>query len=645
MRTDAIKKLFIVAIISALLATTTGYDVTHGKVVVTDNKEKVTDFKSLGLHSQVNNVQSLGDSIFISDTFPINNSENISIDDDIIVYFDKEIRVGDTFYNISLESESGEYIKTYKYIEGNKVIIRPESNNYNFNSKYVVKIPVNAVTLVNNPAVILNQEYLFTYKTGLDYTSAINISDSSLEEIIRQSLQGYNGTITEGIMKRVRAIENLYPTNKEGISNLDGLQYASNLQIFSLVGQPRLSNITPISNLTRLRQVSLNSNSISDITPLGKLENLEELDMIRNKIENINPIANLKKLKKINMSNNFIVDISILRNLTELSYINFDYNYISDISGITGLTQLQVIEMRCNKIKDISAIGSMRTLYFLNLMNNSISDLYPLVQYKQYWGVGNRLVVYIAYNSIDLNNQDQLSHIEYLGKNNTSIFYTPQNLIENQAPSIKSVSPLNNSTILRAENLLNIKINFSEGIRLSKNSSEIVVKTDKGINVPYSLKIIYEDVLVIKPETINYNTNYTVSIPKGSVEDWQGLGNSEDIVLNYSTGIQPAKLNNIIFDGTEIPVPKSPINITAEATGGEEVLYKFIMEPGYKIIKDYSMDNVCQWTPEMGGEFKLVVFVKNINSKNQFDDKYEAIIDIFSLEHAKDFKYEKVIKK
>jgi N-acetylmuramoyl-L-alanine amidase len=78
------------------------------------------------------------------------------------------------------------------------------------------------------------------------------------------------------------------------------------------------------------------------------------------------------------------------------------------------------------------------------------------------------------------------------------------------------------------------------------------------------------------------------------------------------------KAENISVDDTGYPV-----NITANASGGTLLLYKFwsynTTTKEWVKLKEYSQDNKASWSPEKPGEYQLIVHVKDHNSTKSYD--------------------------
>ncbi|KRK77285.1 hypothetical protein FD30_GL000203 [Levilactobacillus namurensis DSM 19117] len=123
----------------------------------------------------------------------------------------------------------------------------------------------------------------------------------------------------------------------------------------------KLSDLTPIQNLTKLAYLNIEEDSISDLTPLAKLTNLRSLTADHNQIKDLTPLAGLK----------------------QLTYLDLDYNQVGDITPLGQLTNLTSLALQVNQIKDISALAKLtQPMDQLMLDDNQILDLSPLAHLK-----------------------------------------------------------------------------------------------------------------------------------------------------------------------------------------------------------------------------------------------------------------------
>ena len=201
----------------------------------------------------------------------------------------------------------------------------------------------------------------------------------------------------------------------EGISNLTGLEHASQLTVLDL-GFNRISDISPLTGLTNLTELFLLINQISDISPLTELTQLTLLNLESNQIRDISPLAGLTELRTLLLWYNQISDLSPLAGLTQLSWLDLTSNQISDISPLTGLTELKLLRLVGNQIGDLSPLTGLTNLTGLDLGSNQISDLSPLAGLTQLTGL------HLGSNQIsDLSSLAGLTQLTGLGLSSNQI--------------------------------------------------------------------------------------------------------------------------------------------------------------------------------------------------------------------------------
>ena len=224
---------------------------------------------------------------------------------------------------------------------------------------------------INNPG---------TYTISLDGVTAtltifLAFPDANLEAVIRQVINKPEGHI---YISDIEPITTLNATD-EGISDITGLEYCTNLQVLELRDN-NISNLSPLSGLVNLRELDLWGNNISDISPLQNLTNLNILHLHQNNISDISPLASLIELGILHLPNNNISDISPLADLILLAGLDLEGNNISDISPLAGLINLMDLSLKANNISDISALEGLTEMDVLQLHQNNISDISPLVE-------------------------------------------------------------------------------------------------------------------------------------------------------------------------------------------------------------------------------------------------------------------------
>lgn len=171
------------------------------------------------------------------------------------------------------------------------------------------------------------------------------------------------------------------------IESLEGLQYATNARMIdiaytSAVEGKKISDLSPIADLTQLEILILKQDGIDSIDDIGKLVNLTQLDLSSNKaITDVSAIADMSKLKTLVLSHNKVTSVEAISNLKELEYVALDYNEISSLPDLSKLTKVWFFDATENDLTndDVKEIAKMKNLTKLTLSGNTkITDYRPL---------------------------------------------------------------------------------------------------------------------------------------------------------------------------------------------------------------------------------------------------------------------------
>ena len=159
-----------------------------------------------------------------------------------------------------------------------------------------------------------------TFSNWIFAASAQDVStwmpDANLRAAVREDLGlAANAELTQA--KMVDLI-NLHETKAE-ISNITGIEHATNLQTFVLWGNS-FGDLTPLTNLTALTEIRIGDcRNISDVTPLRNLTNLTKLGLQGNNISDVSALSGLVNLTWIRLARNPVTDFSSLSGLTSIT--------------------------------------------------------------------------------------------------------------------------------------------------------------------------------------------------------------------------------------------------------------------------------------------------------------------------------------
>lgn len=173
------------------------------------------------------------------------------------------------------------------------------------------------------------------------------------------------------------------------LTDLTGIEHFSNLLSLFLLG-PGVNDISPLTELKKIRTVLLLMTSIEDITPLNTSGQSGALEIfgIMNEPEindhlsdqSIDALGTWISLKTLFLSNLDIADSEFLSNLINLEQLGLQAIEISDINPLSALRNLEILDLSNMPIDDIEAVRDLRNVTLLYLNNNLIEDISPIVQ-------------------------------------------------------------------------------------------------------------------------------------------------------------------------------------------------------------------------------------------------------------------------
>ncbi|TVV32493.1 leucine-rich repeat domain-containing protein [Weissella cibaria] len=218
-----------------------------------------------------------------------------------------------------------------------------------------------------------------TYATDNIAMATDAASDWVPDAALRQALQSALGADVPLTKSNVAQIQQLNLTY-DGITDLTGLEYATNLSIIDLTGNA-MSDITALAKLPKLQDVSLRMNKatvLPDLTPLTstpiKSLNLvaDDYGLVPEKLAALNQMTTLTSLE---MQNTKVTSVPELGNLHQLRELGLAGNKLTDVSALAPLTQLTSLKVGSNQITDFTPIAKLTNLTTLSIGNNRSGDI------------------------------------------------------------------------------------------------------------------------------------------------------------------------------------------------------------------------------------------------------------------------------
>lgn len=170
------------------------------------------------------------------------------------------------------------------------------------------------------------------------------------------------------------------------ISDFDFLKECQNLEIFTISNNNACDDYTFLSGFGNLKELYITSCAIKDPSFISNLKGLKSLSLDyctsgEYMLYDISCVSTLEELEELSISSIMVYDISPLSNLKKLKFLNASYNGIDDVTPLSQLSELVYIDLTQNPISDLSSLVNFDPEKFERIildLNTLITDWSPL---------------------------------------------------------------------------------------------------------------------------------------------------------------------------------------------------------------------------------------------------------------------------
>ncbi len=264
-----------------------------------------------------------------------------------------------------------------------------------------------------------------------DPVAAVEVSfpDANLKAVVRSELGIPAPTpITDTDMETLGWLD----AHDSNISNIEGLEYATNLTTLSL-HENQIVDISPVTGLSSLKALELGNNHISNISAVTGLTNLWVLLLADNQIETMNlGSANLPSLVICDIASNPLANVL----LADAALSQTSFNTIMDgghltytgIAELPGVLNLDMSGVDFAGIPDLSTMYSADDLEQLSLAGATNLGGTQVVPLTVELDSLNWLDVTGPWDSFDAGTQSSLNAWDAV-EGNTLVFSEPSTLV------------------------------------------------------------------------------------------------------------------------------------------------------------------------------------------------------------------------
>jgi len=210
-------------------------------------------------------------------------------------------------------------------------------------------------------------------KKDIDPNKVVIIKDSELEKIIREELDIPEVDILAVDMEEIEMININYKDNP--VYELDGLEYAVNLNNFSFRNGGELKSLDPISSLENLEYLGMSYSTLEIMPSEFNAPGLERISFADTNISSYDFLKKSTNMTDIYISSSEVKSLEFITNMNKLEGLSVEYNAVSDITPVKNKNKLTAINLHMNKVTDVSALATCDNLAFINISYNKINNI------------------------------------------------------------------------------------------------------------------------------------------------------------------------------------------------------------------------------------------------------------------------------
>ena len=161
-----------------------------------------------------------------------------------------------------------------------------------------------------------------------------------------------------------------YPAS---VPNRVQLHQIQNLKELGFKDNLRISDLTPLKMLDRIRKLQFSGTVISDLKPLATQANLQILKCPNNPIKELDPLKSLPGLLELDIEGTQVRTLEVLANLKTLQALNAGGTQVKTIKYLKLLTALQRLEIYNTRVGTLSPLETLKSLKLLKCYNSNVS--------------------------------------------------------------------------------------------------------------------------------------------------------------------------------------------------------------------------------------------------------------------------------
>ena len=158
----------------------------------------------------------------------------------------------------------------------------------------------------------------------------------------------------------------------------NGLTKIISSKKIDLSGEVMISDLSPLSKMSALQEVSLKGTPVSDLMPLRNLNNLRILNISNTAVSSLEPLHYCTHITALNIKGTGIPDLGLLVNFPSLQDLDLSNTKISSLAPISALDSIDDLRLSYTPVSDLSPIAGLVKIELLNISSTRVTSLEPL---------------------------------------------------------------------------------------------------------------------------------------------------------------------------------------------------------------------------------------------------------------------------
>ena len=142
----------------------------------------------------------------------------------------------------------------------------------------------------------------------------------------------------------------------------------------SIVDEPNIDDLTPLSPFLRLERLRLDNTAITSLEPLRNLLSLQELAFPGHRIRDLRPLQRMDRLTLLNCENTPVEELAPLSSLYRIEELNCAGTQVDELDALEGLFQLRRLNCSNTSVKKLKPLYTLPALEIITCFNTRVSE-------------------------------------------------------------------------------------------------------------------------------------------------------------------------------------------------------------------------------------------------------------------------------